>query len=287
MFAFATCEPCSDLSSEKPSGRPKRKGSDACHVPLVMSKSAPCWIWRACKNEQCASYDKKESICWLNSGKPKLRDMFEYDRVKISCIGCSCFTPIGVFEMTGKNISRIHSLLQHCAGNVRTAVIYGRLVHERLRDANDRGLLSQRSLLNHISAQLRIATAYNYPLSICMLALDCTKYDISVDARRHLTDHIEHFYEGFYGIMGCYEKDILSVVFPCTIKKNALTYVEQLREHIAQAVSTDGRPFSISAGVAGFPEDTTDGKNSLHKMALLALGEAQQDGNRVVGYSPK
>lgn len=283
VWAFTICKPYNDLGSQKPSTRPKRDGPDIWHAPLAMSKSVPCWIWRACKNKQCACYSKKESACWLNSGK-SLSEMFKHDKVKIRCMGCSCFTPIGVFRMSGENISRIHTLLQHCSGNVRTAVIHGRLGHGKLRDDYYRELLSQTNLLDHISVQLRIAAEYNHPLSICMLALDCTDDAIRVDPR-DLARHIHYSFEGYE--MGCYEEDIFSIVFPETSKEIALKHVERLREHMAQKDLYEGLTISISAGVAGFPEDVKDGEGSLYRMALIALAEAQQAGNRVVGYSPE
>ena len=186
--------------------------------------------------------------------------------------------------MTGENIPRIHTMLKQCSGNVRTAVIHGRLTYGNARDA-DTGLLSQSGLKEHISVHLRIAAEYNHPLSICMLALDYTKAATMVNLK-DLSAHINGFCKGS-GIMGRYEQDILSIVFPETSKETALNLVEGLREDIVNDGLRNGQALSISAGVAGFIEDVKDGDSSLHRMALIAFGEAQQVGNRVVGYSPE
>lgn len=285
--AFISLKSCDLRDSDRSDSARRQSSQKTWFVPLAMNKTAHCWAWRGCNNNSCACFKKDIPHCWTHSGK-SLSEMFVRQEGRVRCISCACFLPVGVFRVSGEDLSDVHTLITSCAENVRSAVTCYRAGHAKTRDPLT-GLPNRQGFFDHLDVQQRIAAQFNLPLSIGMFALDPMIYpsyhcEFGNDGLRLLEASLERS-----AILARFSEHIFSIIFVGTRKDDAFRILEGIRRYRLSANNRthDGRRSTLSAGVAGFPEDMVkDEAVALYVKALSALEEAKTIRNRVVSYTP-
>lgn len=191
-------------------------------------------------------------------------------------------------------IELLDTLGQILATALETARLHEALTSQATHDSLT-GLLNRRGLEEQYLAEYARAVRFGWPLAAVMLDLD--HFKAMNDTYGHLAgDHAlrqvaqlfrEHLRS--FDLAGRYGGEEFLLILPNSGKPGALSVAEKLRDLVAsQPVCWGGReiPLTVSAGVAGFPDDTRESEE-LIRLADAALYAAKRGGrNRVCAAEP-
>jgi two-component system cell cycle response regulator len=174
---------------------------------------------------------------------------------------------------------------QQLAARAQQADLYERLAHtDGLTE-----LYNYRFFQQLLSVELSRARRFNRALSLIMADLDRFKayndvygHQAGDEALQQLGALLRRSSRS-YDLVARYGGDEFAVILPETPKKQAVEVAERVRLGVETAA---GGQFTISLGVATFPEDATE-QSDLIRKADLALYRAKSGGrNRGVPYDP-
>ncbi len=159
-------------------------------------------------------------------------------------------------------------------------------------------LYNHRFFQQLLAAELSRAQRFNRPLSLIMLDIDDFKVYNDVNGHQagdralwQLAWLLKHSSRS-YDLIARYGGDEFAIILPETGKRTAADVADRLRASVAKTrlEHTHGlahRQFTISLGIASFPQDATE-KASLIRKADRALYDAKTGGrNRVCLYHKK
>jgi two-component system cell cycle response regulator len=180
---------------------------------------------------------------------------------------------------------------QRLAERARQADLYEKLAQtDGLTELNNYRFFQQR-----LSIELNRSRRFNRPLSLIMLDLDHFKayndifgHQAGDHALRQLAQLLRRSSRS-YDLVARYGGDEFVIILPETAKGVALEVAERIRtaverfghEEIRQALAGQ---FTVSLGVASFPEDATE-PDALIRKADLALYQAKTDGRNRTAHA--
>lgn len=258
-----------------------RAGRDTWFVPLSMSRAQHYPGSQSCR-DNCGGFGQGRAKCWLGSKAT-------YNAIIEECLQCSCFLPVGVFAVQGRNIRRMHRLLQELGGTVRSATTYNKVEKSTTRDLLS-GLLNDRGYSEYLRRQFAIASRHGHPLSVCMLAVDgfpnlCAARGrdegdmMLVEVASLLRRSVRN-----YDIVARYKGETFCIIFPQTGKEEAFALSEEIRKRISAHSFCQDMYATVSAGVAGYPDDGAENVGILHSKASAALRQARLFCDKAVAY---
>jgi two-component system, cell cycle response regulator len=156
-------------------------------------------------------------------------------------------------------------------------------------------LYNYRFFHQHLRVELNRARRFNRALSLIMADLDHFKayndihgHQAGDQALRQLGGLLRRTSRG-YDLVARYGGDEFALILPETTKPRAVEVAERVRRAV-QTATVEGAPrgpggyFTVSLGIATFPEDATE-QSDLIRKADLALYQAKSRGrNRILRY---
>lgn len=197
-------------------------------------------------------------------------------------MSCPAFLPVGVFAVKGNriDIDGVQQLLGELGGKVRSAVMYHKVATSVTRDSLT-SLFNRQGYEEYLERQFAIAACYNQPLSVCLLAIDafrkfCAAY--GEDAGDGLLLEVASLIKSSVrksDIVARYEEEMFCIIFPLTSKDEASKIAEATRHTISGYLFYGDKRATVSAGIAGYPDDGIETADNLHDKASTALLKAK------------
>ncbi len=175
---------------------------------------------------------------------------------------------------------------------LRVRIERSRLLRERADKDVLTGLLTRRTLLEQLTARLAEARRHRRPLALCMLDID--RFKAVNDTHGHLAgDQVlvglgQLFARRFRreDLRGRWGGEEFVLAFPGEVTATAEALLDRVRGEFRETVfsGTDGVPFhaTLSAGIAGFPEDGATAEELLRAADLRLYAAKRAGRDRVV-----